>query len=178
MTHAADPNVTATLEALASAIGPADGASAEYFTELLEIGLGDSPARTIWRTLLSRGTFFPGRGTIVEESYLKGVEEGREEGREEGLEAGRVEARAQMILRVLEKRQIPTLETPATALPAAPTSTASTSGWTGRSPSPRPRTCSTTADPAVGKAHRLRPASGPRSWRTVAETRPGSANQQ
>ncbi|WP_189882622.1 hypothetical protein [Streptomyces xantholiticus] len=54
---------------------------------------------------MSRGTFFPGRGTIVEESYLKGVEEGREE----GLEAGRVEARAQMILRVLEKRQIPTL---------------------------------------------------------------------
>jgi hypothetical protein len=110
MTHAADPNVTAILEALASAIGSADGASAEYFTELLEIGLGDSPARTIWRTLMSRGTFFPGRGTIVEESYLKGVEEGREEGREEGLEAGRVEARVQMILRVLEKRQIPTLE--------------------------------------------------------------------
>ncbi|MGW0777797.1 hypothetical protein ACWD01_30055 [Streptomyces sp. NPDC002835] len=51
---------------------------------------------------MSRGTFFPGRGTIVEESYLKGVEEGREE--------GRVEARAEMILRVLEKRQIPTLE--------------------------------------------------------------------
>ncbi|MFF3285872.1 Yae1 family protein [Streptomyces sp. NPDC003023] len=71
---------------------------------------------------MSRGTFFPGRGTIVEESYLKGVEEGREEGREkgreegrekgceEGLEAGRVEARAQMILRVLEKRRIPTLQ--------------------------------------------------------------------
>jgi len=69
--------------------------------ELLEIGLGDTPARTIWRSLVSVGTYLPGRGTIVEESYLKGVEEGREE--------GRAEERAQMVLRVLEKRRIFTL---------------------------------------------------------------------
>ncbi|MEV4332987.1 hypothetical protein AB0K02_20980 [Streptomyces sp. NPDC049597] len=99
MTHGRDPSVAAILEALATALGSADGASAEYFTELLEIGLGDSPARTIWRKLMSVGTYFPGRGTIVEESYLKGIEEGREE--------GRTEERSQMVLRVLDKRGIP-----------------------------------------------------------------------
>jgi hypothetical protein len=101
ITHGKNPDVAVILEALASALGSADSESAEYFTELLEIGLGDTPARTIWRSLMSVGTFFPGRGTIVEESYLKGVEEGREE--------GRAEERSQMVLRVLEKRQIPTL---------------------------------------------------------------------
>lgn len=51
---------------------------------------------------MSMGTYFPGRGTIVEESYLKGMEEGRE--------AGRAAERAETILRLLEKRGIPTLE--------------------------------------------------------------------
>jgi hypothetical protein len=105
ITHGKDPEVAVILEALASALGSADSESADYFTQLLEIGLGDTPARTIWRSLMSVGTYFPGRGTIVEESFLKGVAEGREEGREEG----RAEERAQMVLRVLEKRQIPTL---------------------------------------------------------------------
>ncbi|GAA3375624.1 hypothetical protein GCM10020367_44130 [Streptomyces sannanensis] len=96
ITHGKDPDVAVILEALASALGSADSESAEYFTELLEIGLGDGPARTIWRSLMSVGTFFPGRGTIVEESYLKGVAEGR------------AEERSLMVLRVLEKRQIST----------------------------------------------------------------------
>ncbi|MDT0381625.1 hypothetical protein RM572_22960 [Streptomyces sp. DSM 42041] len=101
MTHGNHPDAAAILEALAAALGAADGESAEYFTELLEIGLGDSPARATWRKLMSMGTFFPGRGTIVEESYLKGMEEGREE----GCAAGRAHA----VLRLLEKRGVPTL---------------------------------------------------------------------
>lgn len=105
MTHGNDPEATAILEALATALGAADGESAEYFTELLEIGLGDSPARATWRKLMSMATYFPGRGTIVEESYLKGMAEGREEGREQGCAAGRAHA----VLRLLEKRGIPTL---------------------------------------------------------------------
>ncbi|WP_328394950.1 hypothetical protein OHS70_07530 [Streptomyces sp. NBC_00390] len=42
------------------------------------------------------GTYFPGRGTIVEDSRLKGVEEGR------------TAERSQTIMRVLEKREMPT----------------------------------------------------------------------
>ncbi|MEU0395409.1 hypothetical protein ABZ208_21990 [Streptomyces sp. NPDC006208] len=42
------------------------------------------------------GTYVPGRGTIIEDSYLKGVEEGR------------TAERSQMITRVLEKREMPT----------------------------------------------------------------------
>jgi hypothetical protein len=49
ITHGKNPDVAVILEALASALGSADSESAEYFTELLEIGLGDTPARTIWR---------------------------------------------------------------------------------------------------------------------------------
>lgn len=94
MTHGNDPDITAILEALASALGRADGESAEYFTELLEIGLGEGPARTTWRKLMSMGTFFPGRGTIVEESYLKGEK------------TGRVAERAETILQVLARRDI------------------------------------------------------------------------
>ncbi len=45
------------------------------------------------------GTYFPGRGTIVEESYLKG--------RSEGHWAGMAEARRQTLLRLLDKRGVP-----------------------------------------------------------------------
>ncbi len=43
-------------------------------------------------------TYFPGRGTLVEETYLKGVAEGREE--------GRVAERVHTILFLLEQRGI------------------------------------------------------------------------
>lgn len=39
-------------------------------------GLGDSPAREIWRKLRP-GTFFPGRGALIEETYLGGKAEGQ-----------------------------------------------------------------------------------------------------
>ncbi|THA26820.1 hypothetical protein E4198_21065 [Streptomyces sp. RKND-216] len=44
------------------------------------------------------GTYFPGRGTIVEESYLKGKEEGQ------------AVERALSVLRVLDARQIDTTD--------------------------------------------------------------------
>jgi hypothetical protein len=101
MTHGTDPSVAVILETLATALGSTDGETSDYFTELLEIGLGEGPARETWRKLMKAvGTYFPGRGTIVEESYLKGVSEGVEQ----GLEKGRAEERALNIVRLLEKR--------------------------------------------------------------------------
>ncbi len=95
MTHGTDPDAAVILEALATALGSTDGETADYFTELLEIGLGEGPARETWRKLMKAvGTYFPGRGTIVEESYLR----------------GRAEGRAQDILRLLEKRGVPTTD--------------------------------------------------------------------
>ncbi len=44
------------------------------------------------------GTYFPGRGTLFEETYL--------EGKAEGKAQGRAEDRTALILRVLEKRGI------------------------------------------------------------------------
>jgi hypothetical protein len=99
MTHGRDPDPTAILEALATALGSSDGQSVSYYSEMLEIGLGDSPARDTWRNVMSRvppfGTYFPGRGTLIEESYLEGKAEGK------------AEAGAASILRVLERRGIP-----------------------------------------------------------------------
>ncbi|MFJ6697268.1 hypothetical protein ACIQM4_14510, partial [Streptomyces sp. NPDC091272] len=49
MTHGNEPQAPAILEALARALGAVDPTSRDYYAELLEIGLGDSPARTTWR---------------------------------------------------------------------------------------------------------------------------------
>ncbi|MFF8394521.1 hypothetical protein [Streptomyces sp. NPDC016172] len=59
-------------------------------------------------------TYFPGRGTLFEETYLEGKAEGN----------------AESILSVLDKRGIPVPEATATASPPAPTSTPSPSGST------------------------------------------------
>ncbi|MFJ9731318.1 hypothetical protein ACIRUL_08165 [Streptomyces sp. NPDC101171] len=55
---------------------------------------GDTPARQTWRKLMSFTNFFPGRGTLLEETYLEGQAEGEAKG----------EAKA--ILRFLEARGI------------------------------------------------------------------------
>jgi hypothetical protein len=95
MTHGRDRNAQVILEALAHALGTADPESVAYYSELLEIGLGNTPARDIWRNLMSAGTYFPGRGTLIEETYLEGKAEGR------------AEERAQLVLRVLDNRGVP-----------------------------------------------------------------------
>ncbi|MBB5117499.1 hypothetical protein AF335_03025 [Streptomyces eurocidicus] len=89
MTHGRSQDAPAILDALARALGTADKESVAYYSELLEIGLGESPARKTWRNLMIR-TYFPGRGTLIEETLLEGEAKGS----------------AQMVLRVLEKRGI------------------------------------------------------------------------
>ncbi len=94
LTHGRDPNAPAILKALARAMGTADPESVSYYSELLEIGLGETPARDIWRNEMRVGTYFPGRGTLIEETFL------------EGKAQGQTEERALAVLRVLEKRGI------------------------------------------------------------------------
>ncbi|MFD8368172.1 RpnC/YadD family protein [Streptomyces hygroscopicus] len=102
LTHGSHRDAPAILKALARAMGTADPDSVRYYTELLEIGLGaKTPAGITWRNEMSVGTYFPGRGTLIEETFLKGKAEGKAEGEAHG--------RAQGVLRVLEKRGIPTL---------------------------------------------------------------------
>lgn len=94
MTHGCEQDAPAILEALARALATADPESITYYSELLEIGLGNSPAREIWRKLMPR-TYFPGRGTLIEQTW------------QEAEAKGRLEERALSVLRVLESRDIP-----------------------------------------------------------------------
>ncbi|MFF4738717.1 hypothetical protein ACFY2W_22965 [Streptomyces sp. NPDC001262] len=94
MTHGRDGGAPDILEALALALGTADPESAEYYSELLEIGLGDTRARETWRKLMV-SSYFPGRGTLFEEKFLEGKAEGKAEGT------------AEVVLRVLQNRGIP-----------------------------------------------------------------------
>ncbi|WMX45687.1 hypothetical protein RGF97_13650 [Streptomyces roseicoloratus] len=79
MTHGTHQQAPAILEALAQALGTADQASFKYYSEIMEIGLGNTPARDTWRKLMAVGTYFPGRGTLVEETFLEGKAEGKAE---------------------------------------------------------------------------------------------------
>lgn len=118
MTHGRNRDAPAILEALATAMQRADDESVEYYKQMLEIGLGETPARQVWRTLVTVQNYFPGRGTLVDEMAVryeargreKGLAEGREEGREEGhsegLTAGVRQERARAVLNVLAHRNI------------------------------------------------------------------------
>ncbi|WP_242434148.1 MULTISPECIES: hypothetical protein [unclassified Streptomyces] len=97
ITHGNDQDIAAILEALAVALRTTDADAAAVFAEFTEAGLGDTPARKIWRDLMS--TSLSHLHGIVAESFRK---EGREEGREEGV----ARERALSVLRVLDHRGV------------------------------------------------------------------------
>lgn len=93
--HSESENAAAILGMLARGMRSFDKATAKYWCEWLEVGLEDTPARETWRELEKMvATYFPGRGTLFEETYLEGKAEGK----------------AESILSVLEKRGIPVPE--------------------------------------------------------------------
>ena len=95
--HSESPDITAILELLARGMRSFDKSTAMYWCELVEIGLEDTPANETWKELEKMiATYFPGRGTLFEETYLKGKAEGKAEGEAKGEAKG--------ILRVLEVR--------------------------------------------------------------------------
>ncbi|MFF3376998.1 hypothetical protein ACFYXF_29100 [Streptomyces sp. NPDC002680] len=119
LAHAKDPALPAILEALATALANVGGNVLDDWAEYTEIGLGDTPARALWRNLVAmRPSRFPGSGTIVEEYRIKGFTqgeaegkargeaEGRARGEAEGRAKGEAKARAKDILRILDLRGI------------------------------------------------------------------------
>ncbi|MEU8539469.1 hypothetical protein AB0C52_05615 [Streptomyces sp. NPDC048717] len=72
LTHSTQPEAPAILEVLAKALGTADKTSFRYYSEIMEIGLSQTPVRDNWRKLMKNGSYFPGRGTLVEETFLEG----------------------------------------------------------------------------------------------------------
>ncbi len=103
ITHGRHPNSADILEALAKALATADQESRDYYSEMLEIGLGENtPAQDLWSKLMKNGSYFPGRGTLAERKFLEGKSEGTIEGKAEG----KIEGVAESVLLVLESRGI------------------------------------------------------------------------
>ncbi|MEU7020451.1 hypothetical protein ABZ990_07295 [Streptomyces sp. NPDC046203] len=102
LTHSTQPEAPAILEVLAKALGTADEDSFRYYSEIMEVGLVESPVRDNWRKLMKNGSYFPGRGTLVEETFLEGKDAGLAEGRIEG----QAEATANAVVSVLKTRGI------------------------------------------------------------------------
>jgi hypothetical protein len=94
LVHSKGPDAPAILDALARALGVAEDDALNYYTEMLDIGLGPTPEREIWRKLMQNGTYFPGRGGIIEETFLNGRAEGEAVGKANG------------VLRILGHREI------------------------------------------------------------------------
>ncbi|UGY90784.1 hypothetical protein [Streptomyces gobiensis] len=116
LTHGKDPDTAAILETLAAALKTVDDDTATLFSEFTGIGLGNTPAGQIWRDLMtSYASFF--RSPFAEEVREEAREEGRAEGRAEARAEGRAEAeakaraaraeeRAQLVLKILDRRGI------------------------------------------------------------------------
>ncbi|MGC9442690.1 hypothetical protein [Streptomyces sp. WG5] len=107
--HSESRDIDAILHVLARGMRSFDKPTAKYWAELLEVGLEDTPARETWRELEKMViSYFPGRGTVWEETYYegraKGEAEGRAKGEAEGRAKGEAEGKAQGVLRVLEVR--------------------------------------------------------------------------
>lgn len=98
ITHGRSKRVNAILDAMAHALGEAEPDVLNYYDELLEIGLDGSPAQAIWRDLMSTSSYFPGRGTLVEQNQLIGEARGEVRGEAKG--------RAADVVRMLERRGI------------------------------------------------------------------------
>jgi hypothetical protein len=89
VTHAKEPGADAILKTLASAMKTLDETTAALFSDLTELGLGDTPAGQTWRKLMA-----------IDLSLLHGPTSQR-------LRAeGRAEGEARAILRLLDQRGI------------------------------------------------------------------------
>lgn len=97
MTHGRGPQAAPILESLATALKTIDPDSAAVFVQFADSCLADPRAKQMWRGLMTAIQYF-WRHPLAEQV------------REEGREQGRTQAKAEMVLRVLERRGIPVPE--------------------------------------------------------------------
>jgi hypothetical protein len=109
ITHAGDPAIADILKALSTALQDEPEVVADPIIELIAQGLGNRPAKELWRNLVAVDLSFY-KSYIAEEIRNEGREEGLEEGLEKGRDEGRVEgsvkAYGTAVLTVLEQRGI------------------------------------------------------------------------
>ncbi|MFC7258834.1 hypothetical protein [Streptomyces lutosisoli] len=91
LAHANSPDVDGILDSLGRALAGMDPDAASYFYQFLDSALGASPAGDKWRNIVTFVNYFPGRGTLLEKTFLEGEARGEAKG----------------ILRVLEVRGLP-----------------------------------------------------------------------
>ncbi|MER6001468.1 hypothetical protein ABT120_23075 [Nonomuraea angiospora] len=94
LTHARSPKVNAILKALDVALTAVDTDTAAYLAEQTEIGLGNTKARQIWRSLMAMQNY------RFKSEFAEML---RAEGRAEGEARGE----AKSVLKILEQRNIP-----------------------------------------------------------------------
>ncbi len=118
LTHGRSKDTGAILDALARALRATDKKSADYYSDLLDVGLGNTPAGAEWRELMTFVSYFPGRGTLREQAYFEGKADGKAEGMAEGKAEGRAEGKAEgaaealamaagTVVRLLDRRLVP-----------------------------------------------------------------------
>lgn len=93
LTHKNSADVEQILSTLATALDTIDPLSAAYLAEFTEVGLAQTAALQIWRSLMSTMAY-------PYQSHL------RSQGREEGRAEGRAEGEARAVLRVLDRRNV------------------------------------------------------------------------
>ncbi|MEU6239850.1 hypothetical protein [Streptomyces sp. NPDC047024] len=94
MTHGRGPKAAPILESLATALKTIDPDSAAVFVQFVDSCLADPQAKQMWRDLMTAIQYF-WRHPLAEQV------------REEGREQGWVQAKAEMVLQILEWRGIP-----------------------------------------------------------------------
>ncbi|MFE2382533.1 RpnC/YadD family protein [Streptomyces misionensis] len=98
LAHAKDPGLLAIMDEVAPAVGPH-----KDWAEIVEIGLGEGPARDYWRKLMDAYTpVFPGGGSVMEEAWRKVHADGEAKGEMRGEAKGEAKA----VLRVLRARGV------------------------------------------------------------------------
>jgi hypothetical protein len=105
LTHARSPRVDAILKALEVALTTVDTDTAMYIAEQTEIGLGNTKARQIWRSLMTMQNY-RFKSEFAEMLRSQGRAEGEARGRAEGEARGRAEGEAKFVLKALEQRKI------------------------------------------------------------------------
>ncbi|MGW5972926.1 hypothetical protein [Streptomyces sp. NPDC055186] len=99
ITHAAEPVVDVILKALSTALRDTPEDIADPIVEFTAQGLGNRPAKHLWRNLVAVDLSFY-KSYLVEEIR----DEARTQGLEQGLEQGHVQRAAEDVLLVLDQR--------------------------------------------------------------------------